>query len=148
MKNLLLVSLLCAALVPACKKKSADTTATGSGSAMVVEGSAMAPAPAMAGSAEGSAAMGSAGSAATVDGTVTDPEGSRHWNCKAICKRALDCKAKIDMNEKTCEQDCTNLAKDKDGRYARGAGESARFYTCVAKATDCPDVLGCLKPAP
>jgi hypothetical protein len=92
--------------------------------------------------------MGSAGSAASVDGTVVDPEGSRHWDCKAICKRALGCKAKIDLKEKGCEQDCTNLAKDKDGRYARGAGESARFYTCVAKATECPDVLGCMKPAP
>lgn len=160
MKNLLLVSLACAALVSACKKKSTDTAATGSAMA---EGSAMAavpppappPAPGSdlaAGSAMGVGSGGSdiattTGSAGMTDGTQVDPEGHRNWNCKTICKRAIDCKATSGMNEKTCEQDCTSLAKDKDGRYERGAGESARFYTCVAKSEKCADTLACMKPA-
>lgn len=162
MHKLLLVGLLCATLVPGCKKKKADdTVATGSGSAMVAPtGSSTAPdthGPVM-GSAEGSATnMGvgsggsdvatSTGSAGMTDGAQVDPEGHRNWDCKKVCKQAIDCKAMTDMKLAACEQDCTNLAKDKDGRYERGAGESARFYTCVAKADKCADVLACVKPA-
>jgi len=167
MNKLLLVCLACAALVTACKKKKADDTAAmGSGSAVVEPTGSGTPAvtptpethgPVM-GSAEGSATnMGvgsggsdiatSTGSAGMTDGAQVDPEGHRNWDCKAVCKRAIDCKAMKDMNATTCEQDCTSLAKDKDGRYERGAGESARFYTCVAKADKCADVLACVKPA-
>lgn len=169
MKNLLLVSLLCAALVPACKKKKSDDTTvvtTGSGSAMVepTGSNTAAPTPTpdthgpVMGSAEGSATnMGegsggsavatSTGSAGATDGAQVDPEGHRNWDCKKVCKQAIDCKAMTDMKQAACEQDCTNLAKDKDGRYERGAGESARFYTCVAKSEKCADVLACAKPA-
>ncbi|HSN29208.1 MAG TPA: hypothetical protein VLT45_23125 [Kofleriaceae bacterium] len=168
MKNMLVVAVSCAALLGACKKKKSDDTATttGSGSAMVEPTGSSTPAPTptpdthgpVMGSAEGSAAnMGvgsggsdvatTTGSAGATDGAQVDPEGHRNWDCKAICKRAVDCKATSGMNEKTCEQDCTNLAKDKDGRYERGAGESARFYTCVAKSEKCADTLACAKPA-
>ncbi len=169
MKNLLFVALSCAALLGACKKKKSDDTTTamaGSGSAMVepTGSNTAAPTPTpdthgpVMGSAEGSAVtMGAGsggsdvapttGSAGATDGAQVDPEGHRNWDCKKICKQAHDCKAMADMNEKACEQDCTSLAKDKDGRYERGAGESARFYTCVAKAEKCADVLACAKPA-
>ncbi|MBV8757169.1 MAG: hypothetical protein JO257_07845, partial [Deltaproteobacteria bacterium] len=155
MNKLLLVAIACAALVSGCKKKKADDTAmtTGSGSAMVEptgsNTAAVTPTPdthgPVMGSAEGSATnMGvgsggsdvatTTGSAGATDGAQVDPEGHRNWDCKAICKRAVDCKATSGMDSKACVQDCDSLAKDKDGRYARGAGESARFYTCVAKA--------------
>jgi hypothetical protein len=167
MNKLLLVSIACAALVTACKKKKADdTTAMGSGSAMVEPTGSNTPAPTptpdthgpVMGSAEGSAAnMGvgsggsdvatSTGSAGMTDGAQVDPEGHRNWDCKAVCKRAIDCKAMTDLKQSACEQDCTSLAKDKDGRYERGAGESARFYTCVAKSEKCADTLACVKPA-
>ena len=165
MKKLLLVSLLCASLVSACKKKKADdavatANAAGSGSAMVepAGSAAVVPAPVpspgsdMAAGSMGVGSGGSAiatttGSAGMTDGTQVDPEGHRNWDCKKVCKQAIDCKAMTDMKQAACEQDCTNLAKDKDGRYERGAGESARFYTCVAKADKCADVLACAKPA-
>jgi len=164
MNKLLLVCLASAALVTACKKKKADDT-TATGSAMVEPTGSNTPAPTptpdthgpVMGSAEGSATnMGvgsggsdvatTTGSAGMTDGAQVDPEGHRNWDCKAICKRAIDCKAMKDMKQAACEQDCTSLAKDKDGRYERGAGESARFYTCVAKAVTCPDTLACVNP--
>lgn len=165
MKKLLLVAIACASLVTACKKKKADdTAATGSAVVEPTGSNTATPTPTpdthgpVMGSAEGSATnMGvgsggsdiatNTGSAGATDGAQVDPEGHRNWDCKAICKRAVDCKATSGMDSKTCEQDCTSLAKDKDGRYERGAGESARFYTCVAKATTCPDTLACMKPA-
>ena len=140
MKKLLLVSLMCAALVPACKKKKSDDVAVamGSGSAVVEptgsNTAAVTPTPdthgPVMGSAEGSATnMGvgsggpdvatTTGSAGMTDGTQVDPEGHRNWDCKKVCKQAIDCKAMTDMKQAACEQDCTNLAKDKDGRYER-----------------------------
>ena len=118
---------------------------TGSGSAMAAgsgSGSAMAP---DSGSGSGSAMAGSGSSADTAP--AADPEGSRHWNCKKDCKLALKCKSAADFHDlKECEQDCTSLAKDKDGRYARGSAESAAYYTCVDKASDCAGVKKCDHP--
>lgn len=174
MKPLLIISLVCAALVPGCKKKSTDTAeTTGSGSAVVVPpttGSAATPptdttgSAAMGSAATGSAAAGSAdtgsatagsaamGSAATGSAAaptaVADDEGHRNWDCKKLCKHAVGCKAQIELDEKGCETDCSNLAKDKGGRYARGSGQGARFYTCASKADTCDAVTACLKPAP
>ena len=114
---------------------SAGSAMEGSGSAMEGSGSAAA------GSAEAGSAAGSGSSA-----MAEDPEGKRHWNCKKECKLALHCKSSAGFhNAKECDMDCTNLAKDKDGRYARGSVEGAAFYTCLEKATDCAAVTACGK---
>ena len=131
-----------------------DTAGSGSGSAMAGSGSAGAGS---AGS-DGSAAAAGSGSADTGSGSAgagsaagsgssaqaEDPEGKRHWNCKKACKLALHCKSSAGYhNAKECDLDCANLAKDKDGRYARGSVESAAFYTCLDKATGCAAVTAC-----
>jgi hypothetical protein len=122
---------------------SAAMAGSGSGSAaMAGSGSA-----AMAGSGSGSAAGSGAGSGSAATAAAmppSDPEGARKWNCKKTCKRAVDCKAGVKFtNLKECESDCTNLAKDKGGRYARGSAQSAAYYTCIDKTTACPGIKKC-----
>jgi hypothetical protein len=166
---------VCASLAFGCKKKEGEPTpaagsGSGSGSAMMGSGSATAGSgsaeagsagSAMAGSGSatetagsgsamagsGSAEAGSAGSgSATAAAPAVDPEGSRKWNCKKTCKLAVSCKAGAHYHSaKECEQDCDRLAKDKDGRYARGSIEGAGYYTCLDKATDCAGVKKCDK---
>ena len=129
------------------------STEAGSGSAMAGSGSAMAGSgsaeagsgSAMAGSGSAMAGSGSAGDTASTP--PADPEGARHWSCKKDCKLALECKSAADFHDlKECEQDCASLAKDKDGRYARGSAESAAYYTCIDKAGDCAGVKKCDHP--
>ena len=126
-----MVGALCALCAIGCKKKPAEPPATGSGSAM----------------AAGSAMAGSGSAADTGSAPPADPEGSRHWNCKKDCKLALKCKSAAGFHDlKECEQDCTSLAKDKDGRYERGAAEGVPWYTCMDKVSDCAGVKKCDHP--
>jgi hypothetical protein len=165
MKNLhsyLVVGAMCAVVAMGCKKKEpapaagsgsatvaigsgsgsammgsgSDSAMTGSGSAMTGSGSAMT------GSGSGSAMSGSAAAGETAP--AADAEGARKWNCKKSCKLALQCKAAPAFhNLKECEQDCTSLAKDHDGRYARGSAVSAAYYTCIDKVKDCAGIKKC-----
>jgi hypothetical protein len=163
-RSSVMVCALCALVVMGCKKKQAAPAAQGSGSAAVVEtgsatmtgsadtgsaGSAMAGSDvgsaAMAGSADmgsaaGSAAAGSASGSGAGSATAGGPS---TWNCKKACKLALSCKSKAFTSLKECDSDCTNMAKDKDGRYARGSVEGSGFYTCINDATDCAGIKKC-----
>jgi hypothetical protein len=173
LRSLVVVGGMCALLaLVGCKKKPADTPAAGSavvmagsGSAAMAAGSADMAGSAAMGSATdtgsaGSAAMAGSGSAAGSDTDTaagsgsaadaedvappSDSEGKRNWNCKKTCKLAVSCKASVDYHDaKECENDCSLLSKDKDGRFARGSIAGAAYYTCIAKAKDCAGIKKC-----
>jgi hypothetical protein len=125
----------------------AGSSMAGSGSDMAGSGSSMAGSGSDSGSAgSGSAAAGSGSGAPDMASLPVDEEGKRNWDCKKACKLVFDCKSKssADLHDaKGCEQDCTSLAKDKDGRYNRGAAMGAGFYTCANKAADCDALKKC-----
>jgi len=68
------------------------------------------------------------------------------WNCEKACKLAVTCKSPAFHSAKECNDDCTKLENDTDGRYARGSIEGTPYYTCVDKAKDCAAVKKCDHP--
>jgi hypothetical protein len=121
------------------------TTPAGSAAGSAVEGAGSGSA-AMTGSAEGSGSA-AAGSGSAAAGSAADAGSARDWNCKHACKLAVDCKSKKAQyhDVKECETDCTNLAKDTNGRYERGSVMGPSFYSCIDKATDCAGIKTCDK---